>query len=151
MFNMNRALNGVALFFGLIATTLALAADGGAPADRSHEIVGEWHGTSTCVNRELAPACKDETVRYLFTPSSSGAGIIHCAAYKLVDGKFEPMGEIDLTYSPMSAAWTYDFEARQSKSQWRFEIKGDTMSGSLLDQPSGSRIRTVAATRWTGK
>ena len=26
--------------------------------------LGTWRGTSTCVDRELAPACKDEIVVY---------------------------------------------------------------------------------------
>jgi hypothetical protein len=140
--------HGVAMLLGLVVATVALGADGGASADRSSMILGEWRGTSTCVDRQLAPACNDETVRYLFTPSPSHSGTIHLNAYKLVNRKFELMYEIDLTYASNSAAWIHEFETRQHKAQWRYTIDDHTLSGGLFDQPTGTQIRKVVATRW---
>lgn len=41
----------------------------------------------------LAPACKDETVRYVFTGPIGGTNTSHLAADKLVGKEYLPMGE----------------------------------------------------------
>jgi hypothetical protein len=148
MSRMTHGPHPVTMFLGLVVIAAVLGADGSASIDRSREILGEWRGTSTCVDKQLAPSCNDETVRYLFTPVPPHAGAIHLDAYKLVDRKFERMYETDLTYSSASATWIHDFEARQLKAQWRYKIDGRTLSGGLFDQSTGAKVRNVSATRW---
>src|SRR4051812_29006651 len=46
--------------FVLVVACVAGEASGG-PVE---EIVGAWHGTSACVDRQAAPACTDEEVIY---------------------------------------------------------------------------------------
>ena len=71
------------LTLSLVAMLATLAAT--PPIDPAgRRIVGEWRGTSLCTNRELAPACKDETVRYVFTGPIGGTNTYHLVADKLV-------------------------------------------------------------------
>ena len=67
-------------------------------------ICGEWRGTSRCTNLRLAPSCKDETVRYVFTGPI--AGKYHVAADKLVGKDYQPMGEMDFTYDVPDSTWS---------------------------------------------
>ena len=104
-------------------------------------ITGEWRGTSTCVNLTLAPACKDEVVRYIVSASPTG---MHVGADKLVAGRYESMGDIDLVAA--GGEWRFDFTPRGAAPvRWAFRLTGSTLSGTLTQVSDGALLRTVTA------
>ena len=106
-------------------------------------ITGEWRGTSTCVNLTLAPACKDEVVRYIVTASPTG---MHVVADKLVAGRYESMGDIDLVAA--GAEWRFDFTPRGgAQVRWAFRMNGTALAGTLTQVSDGALVRVVSATR----
>jgi hypothetical protein len=131
-------LSGVLLLGAAVRTTEA-AGSSGADADA---IVGQWQGTSTCTNREIAPSCKDETTRYTCT-RPEGSGKIHMVADKLVGGEYVSMGDLDFDYVPAERRWKCSLKT----SVWSFAVEGDRLSGTLVDLPSGAQTRKVSATR----
>ena len=134
-------LSGVLLL--AMAVRTANAADS-SPAD-ADAILGQWQGTSTCTNREVAPACKDEKTRYTFTRVEGSEGKIHCAADKLVGGEFASMGELDFDYVPAERRWKS--ELKSAHAVWSFAVDGDRLSGTLVDVPTGAQTRRVSAAR----
>src|SRR6266850_1262143 len=68
------------------------------------QFLGTWHGTSTCVNRQVAPACKDETVIYEVGRSEKPQAAV-LKPDKIVDGKRMPMGELEFVYSEKEGCW----------------------------------------------
>jgi GNAT superfamily N-acetyltransferase len=132
----------LSVLFALAAALPARAAD--AAGDR---ILGEWRGTSTCTNRELAPACKDETVRYVFTRREGTANGYHQVAEKLVSGSFEVMGEMDFDYSEADGTWSHTFDARTCpRCTWWYRLDGGKLVGGLASA-SGETLRKAEAER----
>jgi hypothetical protein len=120
-------------------TTLAWAA---AP---TKEIVGIWRGTSTCVKSGEFPACNDESVEY--DAREAAGATVHLVAYKFVGGEKQPMGEMDFAYDERLGAWTSEFRNARYHGLWTFTIRGDALTGTLVDVPSGHRVRDVAVRR----
>jgi len=133
-------------FTALLAGAIAIPLHGEPrPADA---IVGEWRGTSLCTNRELAPACKDESIIYVFTPlPSGGVPRVHLDASKIVDGKVLPMGEFDLDYDADEASWNIEFSTPRVHARWSYSVSGDRLDGTLVELPSKAQLRKVEATR----
>jgi hypothetical protein len=123
------------------AAALALAA---APAQ---EILGTWLGTSTCVKNPDFPACRDEVVVYEFREAASGGGAVTLAAYKIVDGEKGLMGEMDFTYDAKQRAWTSELKTARVHALWTFFVKGEAITGTLVDLPSTHLVRNVAVKR----
>lgn len=117
-----------------------------APATPAAAIVGTWHGTSTCVDRARDTACADEEVIYDVDAAPAGDGLVRIHADKLVGGTRQDMGEFVLRYDSTTHAWTADIKMRMS-ARWSFEPKGDAMTGTLAELPSGRIIRRIAARR----
>jgi hypothetical protein len=116
-------------------------------ASAGDQVLGEWRGTSLCTNLKLAPACKDETVRYVFT-RNEGATTYHLVADKLVSGTFETMGEMDFVYSASDATWSSELNApRCARCKWWFRLNPQALVGGLTDQ-SGEPLRKVLARRY---
>jgi len=133
----------------LLPLVALLAASTAAPPihPAGRRIVGEWRGTSLCTNLKLAPACKDETVRYVFTGPIGGTNTYRLAADKLVGKEWQPMGDLDFTYGPADSTWTCALEApRCKKCKWWFRIVGTGLVGGLLGD-AGDTLRAAAATR----
>ena len=104
-------------------------------------LAGDWTGTSLCTNREVLPACRDEVVLYHFTKKSDDT--LHLAADKKVDGKWQSMGEFDLTLH--GSHLTNEMVDRQGRrSLWDFEVKGDRIDGTLKMLPGGEVARRIA-------
>ena len=115
------------------------------PAGR--RIVGEWRGTSLCANRELAPACKDETVRYIFSGPIGTTNTYHLVAEKLVGTDYQSMGEMDLAYGSADSTWKNVFDARKCKQcAWRFRVRASGLVGALTTA-EGDTLRRVSAVR----
>jgi len=112
-----------------------------------NRIRGEWRGTSQCVNLVLAPACKDETVRYVFTGPIGGTNKYHVAADKLVGKSYQPMGEIDLKYDAADSTWTGALDVPSCKGcRWWFRVRGSRLTGGLTTAAQDT-LRKVMATR----
>lgn len=116
----------------------------GAP---TAEILGTWNGTSTCVRSPEFPACHDEVVVYEFREAASGGGAVTLAAYKIVDGEKGLMGEMDFTHDAKQGAWLSEFQNARFHGVWTFVVKGDEISGTLVDLPSKHLVRNVAVRR----
>jgi hypothetical protein len=108
-------------------------------------ILGEWHGTSICVDRVLAPACKDEVVVYRCTPGAKDTARL--AGYKIVSGEEQFMGELGFTPSGRGSDWTADFRNARYHGRWRFHVADTLLTGDLIDVPTGKQVRRVRATR----
>ena len=80
------------------------------PAHDDAEVLGTWRGTSTCTDRVAAPACQDETVVYDFRRGDKTGSVV-AKADKIVNGKREPMGELEFAYdtaelyNPRTGTW----------------------------------------------
>ena len=132
------------LFVGflVVAAIDPLAAEGNSLA----HFLGTWRGTSTCVNRELAPACSDETIVYEIGRSeTTNAALLK--ADKVVDGKRVPMGELEFTYSEKDGCWRSEFSTPRVRGVWCLVIEGSNMTGSLRLLPQNAEVRKVQAVR----
>ena len=127
---------------------LQVAPSAGAESD-TRPILGIWRGTSVCVNREAAPACRDEEVIYEFretVPPVAGNLIVKAA--KVVDWKVVPMGVINIIWDPKEGAWLCDFQTPRFHGLWTYmQPKGDDLAGTLVSIPDRTLLRRVAARR----
>jgi hypothetical protein len=126
----------------LLLTVMAVAPHAQTPGPSP--LLGTWRGTSTCSDRVAAPACNDEVVVYEFT-NGAKPGTVHWAADKVVNGKREPMGEMELAYDEREKCWKAEFNSPRVKSVWRLSVDGNTMTGSARLLPGNETIRTIAA------
>lgn len=108
--------------------------------------VGMWQGSSTCVNRQLAPACKDEKVVY-DVRNSEKTGAVIIEADKIVDGKRIPMGELQFIYSSSEGCWRSEFETARVHAVWCLVVKGSTLTGHLLLLPGKETVRDIRLQR----
>jgi hypothetical protein len=131
-----------AIVAGIIAVGSMTAAFGADMAS----FIGTWRGTSTCVNREFAPACKDEVVVYEVARTDA-PGTAHIKAYKIVNGEKLLMGELDYTYDETNACWAGEFRNDHVHIVHRLKIDGTSMSGTLSDVETGTKVREMALKR----
>jgi hypothetical protein len=131
-----------------IVLLFLFAAAAASPIDPAGKrILGEWRGTSTCTNRVLAPSCKDETVRYVFTGPIGGK--YHVAADKLVGKDYLPMGEMDFAYDARDSTWTFPLDVPSCQEcRWWFRIRGSQLIGGL-NSGAQDTLRRVSAIRHT--
>ena len=119
----------------------------GSAAQGDHkpsEILGTWRGTSTCTDRVAAPACNDEVIVYDVTLGTK-PGTVLWKADKLVDGKREPMGEMDLTYDGGEKCWKGEFSSPRLTSVWCLAVDGAHMTGTGRLLPGKQLIRKIDA------
>jgi hypothetical protein len=126
------------------------AAVGAAAPPPVAGILGEWRGASTCVKSPEFPSCRDEVVVYEIRKSSAGADTVTLAAYKIVDGDKQPMGDLDFSFDEKQGAWTSEFQTARYHALWTFFVKGDAITGTLVDLPSKHLVRNVAVRREKG-
>jgi hypothetical protein len=100
------------------------------------KLAGDWKGTSLCTVKNSP--CHDETVVYHITePDSSGAMTIN--ADKIVNGKPDPMGQLDCKFDSRS----YVVTCPMKHGEWRFTVAGRQMTGTLK-LPDGTLYRNIA-------
>lgn len=135
------------LLFAL-AVTAGFAAPLAAAGPDAASIEGVWKGTSICVDREVAPACKDEVIVYTFTRKDGApAGTVALNADKVVDGKREFMGELIGTWDGAKGTWTCEMRTPRWHGVWSHTVAGKELSGTLVDGPTKKVIRRVEAKR----
>jgi len=129
----------------LSLSLLSMLAPGAVPAAGTGDLgpfLGTWHGTSICVNRQVAPACKDETVVYEVGRSDKPQAAI-LKADKIVDGKRVPMGELEFVYSEKEGCWRAGFATPRFQGVWCLVVDGRKMTGGLRVLPEDAEVRTV--------
>jgi hypothetical protein len=131
-----------------LLTVMFAALAASPPTDLAgNRIRGEWRGTSQCTNLVLAPACKDETVRYVFTGPIGRTNKYHAAADKLVGKNYQSMGDLDLTYDAADSTWTGVLDMPSCKEcRWWFRIRGSRLTGGLTSGAQDT-LRKVMAMR----
>lgn len=122
----------------LALVTLALS---GAAAQTT-SLNGDWTGESICFGNN--PSCHDEKVVYHVSVDPSDSTKVKIAADKIVDGKPDPMGVIDLKYDSGKQTLTGELENARFHGVWEFSIKGNIIEGGLYvlpDRAMGRKIR----------
>lgn len=95
-------------------------------ADTS-EIIGTWEGHSLCTVPNSP--CHDEHVVYHIRSAERRGGNLVIAAYKVVNGEEEFMGDIECQYHSDTLSCTA--HTRQD-DDWEFHVSGKHMSGTLV-------------------
>ena len=127
---------------------VCLATGYSCAADRAglEQFLGTWRGTSTCVNRQIAPACSDETVVYEVRRSDAPKAAL-LKADKVVNGQRVPMGDLEFVYSEKEGCWRSEFSTPRAHGIWCLVIEGRNMTGSLRVLPENADVRKVQAKR----
>jgi hypothetical protein len=98
------------------------------------------------VNRQVAPACKDEVVVYDIRRSEKPATAI-LNADKVVDGQRMPMGELEFVYDAKEGCWRSEIRTERVHAMWSLRVAGNTMTGHLRDILANADTREVKLTR----
>jgi hypothetical protein len=109
------------------------------------DFLGTWRGTSICVNRKVAPACKDEMIVYDVQRSEKPKTAI-LKAYKIVDGQRLPMGELEFVYGDKDGCWRSELSTPRVHGVWCLVVEGRSLTGSLRVMPDDVEVRKVQAT-----
>jgi len=105
-------------------------------------LVGTWRGTSTCVDLEHFPACKDEQVIYEARLTHTSPDTVAIRADKLVNGAREFMGE--LYFIPLAdSSWVAEVRTPRTHFTVTLRRAGDRLTGVMTDVGSGRRIREI--------
>src|SRR5438552_18049025 len=95
------------------------------PPAQTASLTGDWTGESICVGNN--PSCHDEKVVYHISIDPSDSTKLTIAADKIVDGKPEPMGVINLKYDASKQTLTGETQTARYHLLWEFAIKGNSM------------------------
>jgi beta-1,2-mannosidase len=132
------------LYYGTADSRIGVAvSDPQAPADR---ILGTWHGTSICVDKQVDRACHDEEVVYVIDSAAGPRGPVRWQADKIVNQVREPMGVSRLTYDSSGDNWFVDINTR-FRGRWTLVVRGDSIVGDLSELPAHRLVRRIALQR----
>jgi hypothetical protein len=109
------------------------------------KLVGDWTGESICVG-EIG-SCHDETVVYHISLDASDPTKVKMRADKIVNGKPEWMGDIDLKYDAKNNTLTGDLTSPRYRGLWEFTVKEYIMWGTLSLLPEKRIVRQIRVTR----
>jgi hypothetical protein len=114
---------------------------------KAEDVLGDWQGESKCTGSN--PYCHDEVVLYHFTAVKDDASKVHLAADKLVNGKWELMGEFDFTIDAAKSTLTAEFNIPRTggRGVWSFTVAGDKIVGTLTAYPENEVGRKVHVER----
>lgn len=132
------------IVFAVLTLGVLLSLPGKALAQAS-SIVGDWSGESICVG-EIG-ACKDEQVVYHVSVDPANATKVKIAADKIVNGKPEWMGDLDLKYDATKNNLTGELQNPRYRMLWEFTIKGNMMWGTLTLLPERRVGRQIRVTK----
>lgn len=110
------------------------------------DLVGSWRGTSTCVDKVHYPACNDEHVIYDARQKAAAPDTVTLRADKVTNGVREFMGEFDFHRAPDST-WVAEYQNPRVRIRIVLRVRSDHLTGFLTDEPSGRRVRAIAAER----
>jgi len=110
-------------------------------AQESSLLIGDWCGESICVG-EIG-ACKDEQVVYHISIDPADATKVKIGADKIVNGKPEFMGDIDLKFDARNNTLTGELTTPRYHGVWEFTVKGNTIWGTLSLLPERRIARQI--------
>jgi hypothetical protein len=130
------------------ARMLTLILLGGAAAcvhaaDTPAAILGTWEGESKCMVANSP--CHDEHVVYEVKADTKAADHFVVDAYKIVSGERDFMGTIDCHYPVQPGVLRCI--GRRPEDVWRFNVSGDTMTGTLTIGAEKQLFRKVQVSR----
>jgi hypothetical protein len=105
------------------------------------KLLGDWTGESICVGNN--PSCHDEKVIYHVSATAGEPDKVTIAADKIVNGKPEPMGVIDLKYDASKQTLTGETQTARYHLWWEFTVKGNVMEGTLSILPDKTIARRI--------
>jgi len=124
-----------------VASALAIGAAQASPA----ALIGTWTGTSTCT-LDARAACKNEVVVYRFVRHDAQHAYLY--ADKIIAGKREPMGALDMQLSNGDRSASKHFTHGNTSGTWAYTMGSDTaLSGTLRVDPDNLLVRNVQAHR----
>jgi hypothetical protein len=126
-----------ALIFLLIPISLV--------AGQASSLAGDWTGESICVGE--VGACKDEQVVYHLSVDPADATKVRIGADKIVNGKPDFMGDIDLRFDARNNTLTGELNGPRYRGVWQFTIKGNMMWGTLSLLPDKNIVRQIRVTK----
>ena len=118
----------------------------GAETGDLTQLLGTWRGSSTCVNRQVAPACQDEAVVYEVRRSEKAETAV-LQADKVVNGQRVSMGDLEFVYAQKEGCWRSELRTVRVHAVWCLKVSDGTMSGTLRDLEADAEIRKVQAKR----
>jgi hypothetical protein len=113
---------------------------------QSGAIVGSWRGTSTCVDREHYPACKDEQLIFDVPQRDNAPDTLTIRVDKLVNGTRELMSE-DVFTRQTDSSWTTEIRTPRFHGRLTLRVAGNRMTGTLMDLASDRRVREIVLER----
>jgi hypothetical protein len=130
----------------LFAATLAVAGLArAAPGTQPATLIGTWTGTSTCTAAARA-ACKNEIIVYRFVRRDAQHAILY--ADKIIAGKREPMGALDMQLSAGDRQASKHFTHGNTSGTWAYTMLSDfALTGTLIVDPGNTLARKVEAHR----
>ena len=128
------------LFFTLVVLLFAAGA-----VNAQAPLLGDWTGESICVGE--VGACKDEQVVYHISGDSVDTSKVKIGADKIVNGKPEFMGDIDLKFDARNNTLIGELNGPRYRGVWEFTVKGNMMWGTLSLLPEKRIVRQIRATR----
>jgi hypothetical protein len=123
--------------FSLLACASALAKPTSSQGPTA-QLEGEWRGRSLCVTTKR-PACTDESVVYRIKRHAPGTEAFDIAAFKIVDGKEEFMGDLACNFE----ATRQQLLCPQGQGAWQFRWDGRQLVGVLFDPDGPFRVIRV--------
>lgn len=106
-------------------------------------VAGVWTGTSLC--QIMPSACHDEQVVYRI--SATGPRRYRIEAYKLVAGKEDFMGALDMRLDSSGHLTGSNRDRSGIEHPWLFTIRGKHMSGRALTSPGGAVFRLIEVSK----
>lgn len=110
------------------------------------DLVGSWHGTSKCVDREHHPSCHDEEVIFDAVARGSSGDTVTVRADKIVQGHREFMGEFDYVRGA-DGVWVAEFRNERVHLRLTLRVSGSNLIGRIVDLPSQGPVRDQKLTR----
>jgi hypothetical protein len=101
----------------------------------AQSLTGVWKGTSLCQLKNSP--CHDENVVYHISKNGS-ANSYQVDASKIIDGKEDEMGTLNLTFDPRLKILFLVDSVKQVR--WEFRINGKEMHGTLISKGKLFRI-----------
>jgi hypothetical protein len=131
------------LYYGTADSRVGVAVWDPQKATPAGTIVGTWHGTSLCADKQVDRACHDEEVIYEIDSAAGPRGPVRWQADKIVNGVRENMGVSRLTYDSMAHNWFWNVQMRVH-GLWTLAVRGDSVIGDLRELPARRLVRRVA-------
>jgi hypothetical protein len=119
----------------------ALLAPSPQASDRQ-SVIGTWEGESKCTVADSP--CHDEHVIYRFAADKSDPKSLKADAAKVVNGSEEFMGTLDCQQQDAELLCSGH---TPKKDEWKFQISGEVMSGTLTIGTEKTLYRRVSVRR----